>query len=427
MNILQYINTVIFIFFILCYFYQHIYLFVGTFKKPKQFPEGKRNRFAFLISARNEQNVIGHLIKSIRAQDYPAELIDIYVVADNCTDNTATVAEKSGATVWSRSDSKKVGKGYALTYLFKKIFAKCGKEYYDGFFVFDSDNLLEPNYVSEMNKTFSAGYQIVTSYRNSKNYSTNWLSAGYSLWFIREAVHLNNARTQLGTSCAVSGTGFLFHKDIAKRNNGWKFYLLTEDIEFTVDSILHGDRIGYCHNAMFYDEQPVSFAQAWRQRLRWSKGYLQIFRHYGFKLLKGIFKGCPGEHKNRFACFDMTMTIMPALILSIIGVILNLILIFLSIVFETGATADYIASNGWLLVFSYLILFLVGLVAGIQERKKICCPLFKKVFFYFSFPFFIYTYIPITIVAFFSKKVEWKPINHTVSLSYNQLRQKNRG
>ncbi len=425
MKLLELINLVIFIVFTLLYFYQHIYLFIGTFCKPKQFPEGKKNRFAVLISARNEENVIGHLIESVNAQDYPRELVDIYVVADNCQDGTASVARRLGAHVYERFDQVKKGKGHALTFLFEKIFTKHGKEYYDGFFVFDADNLLEPNYITEMNKTFSAGYRIVTSYRNSKNYSTNWLTSGYALWFIREAVHLNNARTILGTGCMVSGTGFLFHKDVAKRNNGWKFYLLTEDIEFTVDSVLHGDRIGYCHSAMFYDEQPFTFGQAWNQRLRWSKGYLQVFRHYGWKLFRGIFCGCPGEHKNRFACFDMSMTIMPALILSIVGLFLNLTVLIISLCTDGTLVQTVLQSFGALVLFSYAILFVVGVCAGIKERRKIKCTPWKKVVFYFTFPFFIFTYIPITIVAFF-KKVEWKPIVHTVSVSYDELQERER-
>ena len=78
----------------------------------------------------------------------------------------------------------------------------------------------------------------------------------------------------------------MFSREVMKRNKGWKFHLLTGDLEFTMDSILHGDRIGYCGTAILYDEQPVTFSQSWRQRLRWSKGFLQVFRYYGSALLK---------------------------------------------------------------------------------------------------------------------------------------------
>lgn len=411
------INFCISLIFVILYAYQYLYILIGSLKKPVRFENSRENRYAVLISARNEERVIEHLINSIKAQDYPAELIDIYVVADNCTDSTADVAAAAGAFVERRRNTEYIGKGYALNFLFGRIFDRHGQDYYDGFFVFDADNLLEPNYISEMNKVFSAGYKVVTSYRNSKNYGGNWISAGYALWFIREAVHLNNARMQLGTSCAVSGTGFLFHKDIAKRNDGWRFYLLTEDIEFTVDCILHGDKIGYCHDAVFYDEQPQSFIQSWKQRMRWTRGYLQVFCKYGFKLFCGIFR------KGGFAFFDMTVTIMPAIVLSTAAFTANIIFIAKAFGEHAPVLPDLLLSLTQMLGNAYLMLFIIGLFAGIKERRRILCPLPKRIAYFFTFPLFLFTYIPITIAAMF-KKVKWAPIRHTVAISYEQCKNK---
>ena len=203
------------------------------------------------------------------------------MVADNCSDNTASLAREHGAIVYERFNTQQIGKGYAMDYLTQRIARDYGKNRFDGYFVFDADNLLKEDYIEEMNKTFSDGYQIVTSYRNSKNYGDNWISAGYAQWFLRESKYLNNARMLLGTSCAVSGTGFLFSREIFKKNRGWKFYLLTEDIEFTVNSVINGEKIGYCKTAVIYDEQPTTFKQSWNQRLRWARvlsaGVLQVW------------------------------------------------------------------------------------------------------------------------------------------------------
>ena len=86
----------------------------------------------------------------------------------------------------------------------------------------DADNIAEPNFVEEMNKTFSDGYRIITSYRNSKNFGDNWISAGNSMWFLRDSQFLNRARMKLRTSCIVAGTGFLVHRDVLKEAGGWK-------------------------------------------------------------------------------------------------------------------------------------------------------------------------------------------------------------
>lgn len=412
-------NFVILIFFTLCYSYQFMYAFVALVSKPKTKTAKKLHRYAVIISARNESAVIGELIKSIKQQNYPAELVDIYVVADNCTDNTAEVSRNAGAIVYERFNQQYVGKGYALDYIFNIIHSSPKKDAYDGYFVFDADNLLDENYIAEMNKVFDSGYRVVTSYRNSKNYATNWISAGYSLWFLREAKYLNNARMQLGTSCAISGTGFLIHSDIIKENGGWKHHLLTEDIEFSIDSVIKGEIIGYCGAAKIYDEQPSSFEQSWNQRLRWSKGFYQVFGKYGAKLAKSVVK------RRSFSCYDMLMTISPAMFVTIASVFTNLVFLMIGMFSLSNNTAiiptTLMAIASSFLNF-YCILYFFGLLTTITEWNQIHCSAGKKIFYTFTFPIFIFTYIPIAIVALF-KKVEWTPITHSVVKSIEEVRQ----
>jgi cellulose synthase/poly-beta-1,6-N-acetylglucosamine synthase-like glycosyltransferase len=256
LSFIRIFNLTIFIIFTAFYSYQIYYVLLALSKKSKNLYASKNHKYAVVIAARNESAVIGQLINSIKKQNYPDELLDIYVVADNCTDNTAEVAKNAGAYIFERFNKHLIGKGYALDYAFKNILNL--NKGYEAYFVFDADNLLDENYVGEMNKVFDNGYKIITSYRNSKNYDTNWLSAGYSLWFLREAKYLNNPRMILNTGCAISGTGFLVSDDIIRKNKGWKHHLLTEDIEFTIDNAIRGEKIGYCGNAVVYDEQPFA-------------------------------------------------------------------------------------------------------------------------------------------------------------------------
>ena len=405
-------NFVILIFFTLCYSYQFVYAFVALVSKPKIKSAKKLHSYAVIISARNESAVIGELIKSIKQQNYPAELVDIYVVADNCTDNTAEVSRNAGAIVYERFNQQYVGKGYALDYIFNIIHSSPKKDAYDGYFVFDADNLLDENYIAEMNKVFDSGYRVVTSYRNSKNYGDNWISAGYALWFLREAQYLNNARMRLGSSCAVSGTGFLFSDGVLEACGGWNFFLLTEDIEFTIDNVVRGEKVGYAAGAMLYDEQPTSFAQSWRQRMRWSKGYLQVFRKYASELFSGIARGS-------FSCYDMTMNIMPAAVLTGLSVVVNI-----------GAAIANATSGGSMAVLAvsvlqtlmslYLTLFVLGAITTVTEWKNIRCAAWKKVLYAFTFPLFMLTYVPICIASLFTK-VEWKPICHTRVMTLEQI------
>lgn len=414
MKTIIYLNWVISVVFTLCYAYQFFYIFVGLLKKPTSYTANKQHRYAVVISARNESSVIGQLIESIKAQNYPTDLVDTFVVADNCTDDTAEVARNAGALVYERFNTEQVGKGYALDWMFKIIDTEYAEKNYEAFMVFDADNLLDQNYIAEMNKVFDQGYRIITSYRNSKNFGSNWISSGYSLWFLREAKFLNNSRMQLHTSCAISGTGFLVSAEVIRKNGGWIHHLLTEDIEFTVDSVIHGEIIGYCADAILYDEQPTKFSQSYTQRLRWAKGFYQVFANYGGKLFRGIFKGS-------FSCFDMLMTIMPAMLLTLISIFVNAVAIPLGLMTDSPETGALLLTLLQTFGNFYGLFFILGTITTITEWKQIHCGKGKRIWNLFTFPFFMLSYVPIAVIALF-KKVEWKPINHSVSATLEDVR-----
>ncbi len=416
MDLLQLItnlNIMIVVVMTAAYLYQGVYMLIGLIRrKMRPLPEaGRLHRFAALICARNEQSVIGELVDSLKAQNYPAELLDIYVLADNCTDDTAGAAAAAGAIVYRRENKELVGKGYALDELLKHIAADRGENAYDAYFIFDADNIVDPDFVREMNKTYDRGYQVATCYRNSKNFGDNWISASYSIWFLREARFLNAPRMLTGNSCAVSGTGFMVSGSVIRENGGWPFHLLTEDIQFSVDCVLKGRRIGYCDSAVVYDEQPTTFRQSWNQRLRWSKGFFQVDRHYLLPLLKGsVSRG-----SLRMSCYDMFMTVAPCIFLTLGAAVVNLLLLLLvctqpfivarMIEAETGRYLFFCVVNTYLGMAAY------GLLTVCSEWKRIHATAGEKLRYVAAFPVFMATYIPITLVALF-RNVTWTPITH---------------
>lgn len=401
-----------------CFSYQAVYVLIGLVKKPKKFKATQKHRFAVVISARNESAVIGNLIASIQSQSYDAELVDTIVVADNCTDDTAKIARDAGAIVYERFNRQQVGKGYALEFLFHKIEEDYGIESYDGYFIIDADNILEEDYIENMNNVFDNGYRVVTSYRNSKNFGANWISYGYALWFLREAKFVNNVRMMLGVSCAVSGTGFLVSSEIIKKNNGWKHFLLTEDIEFTVDNMLNGEKIGYCADAVFYDEQPETFSASWHQRMRWSRGFYQVFFKYGRQLASRFIK------KRDFSCYDMLITLIPGIGLTIITTIFSVLSVYFGMFHLKMALLMGLKSILGSLVSSYVTLFLLGTITLVTEHKRIHCKAWKSILYLFTFPIFMFTYIPISVVAMFHTP-EWKPIIHSVAVTRKEIHESN--
>ena len=294
MNILEQFRlftTLVIQFLTVFYAYQVIYILISIIKRKVTSLKDTdiRNRFAIFISARNEEGVISELLDSLNKQDYPRDKYDIYVVADNCTDHTAQVSRDNGAIVYERFNKEEVGKGYALNYLYTKVSSLKGRKYYDAFVVFDADNIVDPAFLKESNKKLASGkYDAFTTYRNSKNFGTNWLSAAYSIWFLHEARHLNYVRDMIGAQCMISGTGFVITSSLMDENDGWPYYFLTEDIQFSVASTINNKRIGYCDSAMLYDEQPSTMEQSWKQRLRWAKGFYQIDGKYLGDLTKGL-------------------------------------------------------------------------------------------------------------------------------------------
>lgn len=390
--------------FAVCFSYQAIYFFIRYIRKNDVSRTEKKKRYAVLIAARNEERVIGDLIDSIENQTYPGHLLDVFVVADNCTDRTAAIARWKGATCYERSNKEQVGKGYALQYLLKRLSEDEILEDYDGYFVFDADNILQKNYVEEMNQVFNAGYQVVTSYRNSKNFESNWISFGYGLWFLHEAQFLNKGRMAFGSSCMVSGTGYLVSTEVIKKNDGWKFFLLTEDIEFTADCILNDIKIGYCEKAVFFDEQPTRLADSWNQRIRWIKGYYQVFGKYGKALAKKAVR------EKSFTCHDMLMGYLPAFLLTSISSIIGLTELVVGIL--TAQDLRYVFfSIGMFVMTTFMAMFILGIYTAATEWKQIPGSTGKKIGYLFTFPIYMYTYFPIAIAAM-KRKVEWKPMQH---------------
>ena len=413
-------NFCVFLTFSICYTYQIFYVFVVLTRKPPKRESKKDHRFAVLISARNESTVIADLIHSIKVQNYPQELIDIFVIADNCTDNTAEIAQEAGATVFRRFNDKEVGKGYALDFGFSVVRERYAEKGYEAYFIFDADNVLDVNYFREMNKTFDSGALVSTSYRNTKNYGSNWISAGYGTWFLREAKYLNQARITLNTSCAISGTGFFISAEIIEKHGGWKWHLLTEDIEFSAQNILDGVRISYTPTAVLYDEQPTTFKDSWNQRFRWARGFYQVFLNYGGRLAKGVATNPKGA---RFACYDMLMTIAPGMLLTIVSITFNVIIVILALtgVMSTGVMiASSVSSIIFCLMNYFMFMFVFGVLTVFTEWDNIRTTTAKKVRYMFTFPVFMMTYIPIALVAVF-KKCQWKPIAHSISVDVGEF------
>lgn len=359
-----------------------------------------------IIPAHNEEAVIVNLIESLKKQNYPKDLLDIYVIADNCTDQTAKIAKEHGAIVYERIDEEHKTKGYAMNWFLNKMIQKNAD--YDAFCVFDADNIVDEDFMKNMNKKLCQGEDIVQGYRDIKNPTDSWVSAGYAIfyWTMNRFYHL--ARYNLGLSPLINGTGFMVRFDLIKKE-GWNTKTLTEDIEFSLKNIIKGRKIGWAIDAKVYDEQPIGFRQSWSQRSRWTVGHLQCMKYYTTDLVKSV-----KEHKSLLN-FDGLLYILgiPMMLLTFLLLGVNL-----GIYMVDGMTFTELMENyGRYLFATFLMPIATAILIMVLDKRPIK-PMLKGLALY---PLFMGSWILINIKCIIKPNTKWEKINHVRDVKINEV------
>ena len=378
--------------------------------KEKPLKVNKQHKFMAIIPAHNEQAVVGNLIESLKNQDYNKDLYDIYVIADNCTDNTARIARNAGAIVYERFDETKKTKGYALDWFLKQKIKEDAQ--YDAICIFDADNIADKNFLKAMNKKLCQGEDVVQGYRDIKNPTDNWITSGYALFYWTNHRFYHLARYNLGLSPMLNGTGFMVNFNIIKENNGWKTVTLTEDIEFSLQRILAGRRLGWATDAIVYDEQPTGFKQSWSQRSRWTVGHMQCIKEYTGKLVEAV------KQNKTMMNFDGLMYILG----SIPMFILTMILLLSNFVLYAGngmTQIELITNILRYLVPTFVLPSLTAALVMFLDGKPIK-PMIKG---FFTYPLFMGTWILINIKCLFKRDTTWEKIDHVRNIKIEDVQE----
>lgn len=375
--------------------------------KDKPILEDKQNRFMAIIPAHNEESVVGNLVESLTKQNYPKELYDIYVIADNCTDKTAEIAKNAGAIVYERFDDKNKTKGHALKWFLNKKIEEDAP--YDAFCVFDADNIVHEDFIKNMNKKLCQGEDVVQGYRDIKNPTDSWISAGYAIfyWTMNRFYHL--ARYNLGLSPLINGTGFMVKFDVVKPT-GWDTQTLTEDIEFSLKRIIAGKKLGWATDAIVYDEQPVGFKQSWSQRSRWTVGHMQCIQNYTKDLASAT-----KEHKTLMN-FDGLLYIVG----SIPMFVLTLVLLGINFIMYLGnglTTWELIENILRYLIPTFLLPIGTAIIIMLLDRKPIK-PMWKGLLCY---PLFLGSWLLINFKCLFKRETSWEKIEHVRDIKINDV------
>ena len=375
--------------------------------KDKPLKVVKNHKFMAILPAHNEEAVIGNLIDSLMNQDYDKNLLDIYVIADNCTDNTAKIAREHGAIVLERFDEAHKTKGYALNWFLQQKIKENAD--YDAFFVFDADNIVDKNFTKAMNKKLCQGEEVVQGYRDIKNPDDTWITAGYALfyWTMHRFYHL--ARYNVGLSPLLNGTGFMVKFDIIK-NTGWDTITLTEDIEFSLKRIIKGRRLGWATDAIVYDEQPLTFKASWSQRSRWTVGHIQCMKTYTKDLALAVKKN------KTLMNLDGLLYIVGSIPLFVATILL--LLSNFAIYLADSMTGYELFWNILKYVVPTLFLPILTAVFTMYIEKKPIKPMAKWLIYY---PLFIGSWLLINLKCLFKRDTTWEKIDHVRDIKIKEI------
>ncbi len=394
----------VFIFLFTVYYF--IIGFCGMWRRHEDKILIPEKTFAVIVAAHNESAVIGQLLDNLLSLEYPKELFDVFVIADNCEDNTAEIARNAGAIVCERFSETGKGKGFALEWMFDKLFRM--ERQYDAIVVFDADNLVHPRFLLEMNNRLLKGDKVIQGFLDAKNPYDTWVSGTFAIafWVIDYVWHL--AKTNIGLSSVLGGTGMCIATDVLKRH-GWGATCLTEDMEFTMKSLVEGIKTTWAHDAIVYDEKPLTFMQSWNQRKRWAQGQFDVAHRFIPKMLKA------GIERRDVRILDGCLHLIQPhfLLISTFFILLS----YVQLAVPPFYTNIYHFMPSELMTFIMVGQYLLPVIILLKVHVK-----WKAWLYLLLYPFFIYSWIPIVFIGFLHRNEhEWSHTQHTRALSYDEL------
>jgi glycosyltransferase involved in cell wall biosynthesis len=245
---------------------------------PRQ--NAPNTRFRIVIPAHDEALGIASTIENLRSLDYPQDLFDILVVADNCSDDTASRARVAGAAVLERKDATLRGKGYALKYAFEQL-----PETVDAVIVVDADTVASPNLLRAFAARIDSGAQAAQADYAVRNANTGWRTRLMAIAFGAFHVVRSRARERMGVSAGLRGNGMCFAASVL-REVPHDAFSIVEDVEYGIRLGEAGHRVFYVDEAHVYGEMVSSAKSARSQRERWEGGRTALLRRHASTLVK---------------------------------------------------------------------------------------------------------------------------------------------
>jgi len=244
----------------------------------------KEKRFAILVPAHNEELLIADFCINVLNINYPKDLYDVFIIADNCTDRTVEICSQYPVSILIRNDTSKTGKGYALEWALENI----DIDQYDAVMVLDADTHADEHILTSLESMLASGEVAIQCYIEVPNRNETWFTRLIYLSRTINDVFYHYAKYKLGLSAYLMGTGMCFSTDLLK-NMKWNAFTLSEDWEYYAKLIERGYKIAFAKEAVVLQQESSTLKQATSQRLRWASGRFYVVKSLGIRLLlKGI-------------------------------------------------------------------------------------------------------------------------------------------
>ena len=257
--------------------------------------------FNIVVPAHNEAANIGKTIRSLRALDWPKDLYEIVVVADNCTDDTAAVARAAGATAIERHDPLRRGKGYALEFGFQ--YCRSTPRARTAIVVVDADAVVSANLLEAFAARIQSGESAIQAHYGVLNPLESWRTRLITIAKASFHIVRSRARERLGVSCGIRGNGWCITQSLLEKVP-YRSFSLTEDLEYGIQLGLAGYRVAYADEAHSDAEMVSNEKVATKQRQRWEAGRFQLVRSMTAPLLLAAIA------TRSAICFDLALDLL---------------------------------------------------------------------------------------------------------------------
>ncbi len=294
-----------------------------------------------------------------------------------------------------------------MEWMFDRLFKM--ERQYDAVAVFDADNLVHPNFLLEMNNRLLKGDKVIQGYLDAKNPYDTWVSGTFAIafWVIDHVWHL--AKTNIGLSSVLGGTGMVITTDVLKKN-GWGATCLTEDMEFTMKSLCDGIKTTWAHDAIVWDEKPLTFEASWNQRKRWAQGQFDVAHRYIPRMLK------EGIRRRDIRILDGCLHLIQPhfMIISTLFIVLSYVQMGLGRQFFTNIYTFLPAELFTIITLGqYLLPVIILLKLNVKPKAWL---------YLLLYPVFIYSWIPIIFLGFIHRNEhEWSHTQHTRAIGFDDF------